>query len=88
MTCRIDRLLMQNDDVVLRISGQITGSDIDLLRAAIDRESKVVAIDLRQVSLVDRNAVALLARCESRDVELRHCPPYVREWITRERKQS
>ena len=26
MTCRIDRLLMQNDDVVLRISGQITGS--------------------------------------------------------------
>jgi ABC-type transporter Mla MlaB component len=88
MTCRIDRLLMQNDDVVLRISGQITGSDIDLLRAAIDRERKVVAIDLRQVSLVARHAVALLARCESRDVELRHCPPYVREWITRERKQS
>ena len=88
MTCRIDRLLMQNDDVVLRISGQITGSDIDLLRAAIDRERKVVAIDLRQVSLVDRNAVALLARCESRDVELRHCPPYVREWITHESKQS
>ena len=88
MTCRIDRLLMQNDDVVLRISGQITGSDIDLLRAAIDRERKVVAIDLRQVSLVDRNAVALLARSESMDVELRHCPPYVREWITRERKQS
>ena len=79
---------MQNDDVVLRISGQIIGSDIDLLRAAIDRERKVVAIDLRQVSLVDRNAVALLARSESRDVELRHCPPYVREWITRERKQS
>ena len=79
---------MQNDDVVLRISGQITGSDIDLLRAAIDRKRKVVAIDLRQVSLVDRNGVALLARCESRDVELRHCPPYVREWITRERKQS
>jgi hypothetical protein len=78
---------MENDVVVLRISGRITGDEIDTLRAAIDQERKTVAIDLEEVGLVDRTAVRLLVLSEGAGSELRNCPAYIREWVTRERAQ-
>ena len=87
MACRIDRLQAERDLVVLRISGRITQDDVDVLRAAIDQEPGAIVIDLEEVSLVDRGAVDVLARSEARGVELRNCPPYIREWIAREREQ-
>ena len=88
MACRIDRLLIDKDLVVLRISGRITGDDMDVLRAAIDQEPGAVAIDLEEVGLVDRGAVTLLALSEAKGIALRNCPPYIREWVDRERAQT
>ena len=62
MTCRIDRLSIERG-VVLRISGRITGDGLDVLRTALE-EGRVVALDLTEVELVDRDAVTLLARTE------------------------
>ena len=87
MACRIDRLLAERDLVVLRISGRIARGDVDVLRSALDQERGAIAIDLAEVGLVDRGAVNLLVLIETRGVELRNCPPYVREWIAREREQ-
>jgi hypothetical protein len=87
MACRIDRLLAERHLVVLRISGRIAGDDVDVLRSALDQERGAIAIDLAEVGLVDRSAVNLLVLSETRGVELRNCPPYVREWIAREREQ-
>ena len=87
MACRIDRLLAERDLVVLRISGWIARDDVDVLRSALDQERGAIAIDLAEVGLVDRSAVNLLVLSETRGVELRNCPPYVREWIAREREQ-
>jgi hypothetical protein len=84
MTCRIDRVVIGPGLLILHISGQITGKDVDLLRSLLEQERSVVAIDLKDV-LVDREAIKLLAICESNGVELRNCPPYIREWVTRER---
>jgi hypothetical protein len=86
MTCRIDRLSVEQG-VVLRISGRITGEDLDVLRIALE-EGLVVALDLTEVELADRDAVTLLARTERDGIELRHCPAYIREWVTRERGRS
>ena len=86
MTCRIDRLPLEQG-VVLRVSGRITGEDLDVLRTALE-EGRVVALDLTEVELADRDAVTLLARTESSGIELRHCPAYIREWVTRERDRS
>ena len=86
MTCRIDRVLIEQD-VVLRISGRISGEDLDVLRTALE-EGRVVAIDLTEVELVDRDAVTFLARTERNGIELRHCPAYIRDWVTRERGRS
>jgi hypothetical protein len=86
MTCRIDRLPERNL-VVLRISGRIALDDVDVLRSAIDQERSAIAIDLGEVGLVERDAVNLLALSEARGVELRNCPPYIREWIAREQEK-
>jgi hypothetical protein len=86
MTCRIDRLSIDQGEV-LRISGRMTGEDLGVLRTALE-EGRVVALDLTEVELADRDAVTLLARIEVHGVELRHCPAYIREWVTREQGRS
>jgi hypothetical protein len=85
MSCRIDRYVIEEDLVILCISGRITGQDVDLLRGLLEQERSAVAIDLKNVLLADREAVKLLAFRESNGAELRNCPAYIREWITRER---
>jgi hypothetical protein len=85
MTCRIDRVVVGTGLLILHISGQITGKDVDLLRSLLEQERSVVAIDLKDVLLVDRGAVKLLALSELNGAELRNCPAYIREWVTRER---
>ena len=84
MTCRIDRVLIAEDRVLLSISGWITGQYVDLLRGLLEQERNAVAIDLKYVLHVDREAVKLLALCESNGAELRNCAAYIREWIMRE----
>jgi hypothetical protein len=86
MTCRVDRVLIEQG-VVLRLSGRIAGEDLDVLRNALE-EGGVVAIDLTEVELVDRDVVKFLAQIDGTGIELRHCPAYIREWLTRERGRS
>lgn len=45
-------------------------------------------LDLSEVTLVDLVVVRFLIRCEDEGVELVQCPPYVREWILRERAEG
>ena len=73
--------------MTLRISGRITGGDVNMLRALLDEESSAVAIDLKDVLLVDREAVKLLALRESKGAELRNSSAYIREWVNRERME-
>jgi hypothetical protein len=88
MSCRIDRVVSAENLVVLFISGRITGEHVDILRGVLEQESGGFAIDLRNVLLVDREAVKLLALNEANGTELRNCPAYIREWVTRERAET
>jgi hypothetical protein len=36
------------------------------------------------VTVVDVGVVRFLGQCEREGIGLLHCPPYVREWISRE----
>ena len=71
--------------MILCISGRITGQDLDMLRDLLDQEKSAVALDLKDVLLVDREAVKFLAFHDSKAVELRNCPAYIREWIKSEK---
>jgi hypothetical protein len=88
MSCRIDRLVIGEDLVVLYISGRIMDEDVEMLRDVLEDEAGALAIDLKNLSLVDREAVKLLASCEANGTELRNCPLYIREWVTRERAET
>ena len=88
MSCRIDRVVSAESFVVLFVSGRITGEHVDMLRDVLEQESGGFAIDLKNVLLVDREAVKLLALSEAHGTELRNCPPYIREWVTRERTET
>ena len=69
---------------MLYISGRIAEEDVDTLRALLEQDKGIVAIDLKDVLIVDREAIKLLAVSESNGVELRNCLAYIREWVTRE----
>jgi hypothetical protein len=88
MSCRIDRVVTAENLVVLFISGWIAGEHVDILRGVLEQESGGFAIDLKNVLLVDREAVKLLALSEANGTELRNCPPYIREWVTREEAEA
>jgi hypothetical protein len=88
MSCRIDRVFSDDNRVVLLVSGRITGEYVDVLRGVLEQESGGFAIDLKNVLLVDREAVKLVALSEANGTELRNCPPYIREWVTRERAET
>jgi hypothetical protein len=88
MSCRIERLVTGEDGAVLRVSGRIQAEHVDTLRRSLGRERGRLAIDLKDVLLVAREAVQFLARSEARGIELRNCPAYIREWVARERSDA
>ena len=88
MTCKIVRQVIGKDLVVWRVSGRLTGEDVNTLRAVLEQESGPSTLDLKDVRLVDAEAVSLLAVLESNGTRIKNCPLYIREWIKRERGSS
>jgi hypothetical protein len=75
-----------NGGVIFTLSGRIEAEDIDELRRLLELEEagRRIALDLKDVTLVDRDAVKFLTDCEADGIKLENCPAYVREWIARE----
>ena len=70
-----------NHDVVLTLSGRLGADNISELSALLAAEpaGQAVVLDLKDVVLVDRDAVRFLRARERDGVALRNCPPYIRE---------
>jgi anti-anti-sigma regulatory factor len=78
-----------NGDVVLTVSGRLEADNASELSALLAAEptDRPLALDLKDVVLVDRDIVRFLRACEGDGIALRNCPPYIREWIAREEEQ-
>ena len=74
--------------VVFSLSGRITGAVLAELQKLLKGEAGDIALDLKDVKLVNRDAVIFLASCEAKGVKLSNCPRYIREWIEKELAQS
>jgi hypothetical protein len=85
MCFMIERLVGGEDTVVFRVSGRMQAGHADTLRELLQWETGKVVVDLKDVTLVDREAVGFLASSEANGVELRNCAAYIREWVARER---
>ena len=77
--------LSKSGATLLRISGRIEAEYIPQLKAEIETEPVVTCLDLDQVKLVSSEVLTFLDTCERQGIELRNCPPYIREWITAQR---
>jgi hypothetical protein len=76
------------DSVVFILSGPIEAEHVAELRALFDAVEHGIALDLKEVTLVDRETICFLTRCEADEVELRNCPAYIREWVEREKHRK
>jgi anti-anti-sigma regulatory factor len=76
-----------NGEVTLRISGRMDSENVADVKMSLesDGDGRRILLDLRDLTLVDRDAVGFLAECETDGVQLINCPAYIREWIARER---
>ena len=76
------------DLVIFLLSGRIEKEDLGELKTLLEKHEKAVVLDLKEIRLVDREAVRFLANFETDEGRLTNCPPYIREWIRRERAES
>jgi anti-anti-sigma regulatory factor len=79
-----------NGEVVFRVSGRLDAENLAELKTLLNSEpsGRRITLDLRELTLVDQDAVRFLERCEAGEIQLKNCPAYIREWITREQSQS
>jgi hypothetical protein len=73
---------------ILRLVGRIQSINIGNIRALMDDEDVRILMDLGEVTLVNVEVVRFLSDCEDEGIVLLHCPPYIREWILRERTEG
>ena len=78
-----------NGDVVFTVSGRLEADTVSELSGLIAAEpaGRTLVLDLKDVVRVDRDVVRFLQSRERNGITLRNCPPYIREWITREEEQ-
>jgi len=74
-----------NGRVVFTLSGRIEAEDVKELRQllALETAGQQLVLDLRDVTLVNQDAVKFLAGCEADGIKLENCPAYIRVWIER-----
>lgn len=79
-----------NGEVVFKLSGRIDTENISDLETLLKTETNDhrIVLDLKDLTLVNRDAVIFLGYCEANDIKLKNCPAYIREWIKRERNGS
>jgi len=82
MTMRMERVSTGRKPG-LRLAGRMRADELGTVASRI-RAQGAAWVDLEEVSLVDLESVRFLVACERAGVEVRNCPPYVREWMSRE----
>jgi len=75
-----------NSEVVLTLSGRMAGENINELQTlfASEPQGRRITLDLKDLTLVDQEAVSFLARAQADGITFKNCPAYIREWIARQ----
>ncbi len=71
----------------VHLCGQFTGEYVSELQKALETENTEIgkiALDLSNVTFVDREAMVFLCAAKSRNVAIENIPSYVTRWIEQE----
>ena len=85
VTLKIEKTLVEHGTTI-KLIGRIRAEDVSELKVQISASVPKVVLELREVSLVDVDAVRFLGNCESEGIQLLNCSAYIRKWIDRERE--
>jgi anti-anti-sigma regulatory factor len=79
-----------NGEVVFTLSGQMDDEPTSELETLISSEANGsrIVLDLKDLTLVNENAITFLIHCEAKSITLKNCPAYVREWINTQRREG
>ena len=83
MTLRIVREV-RKEGTTIRLIGRMRAEHIEHVRAELTASRTPTALDLDELRLADVDAIRFLAAAERQGVVLRHCAPFIREWMARE----
>lgn len=80
----------KNGELSFMVSGQMDPACVAELKTlfAVEADGRCIVLDLSELTLVGEDAVRFLGSCETDGISIRNCPPYIREWIRRERDGS
>jgi hypothetical protein len=72
---------------VFILSGRIEKPAIAELRRLFELQTdyRDIVLDLKDVSVVDREVMRFFISCEADGAKFEHCTPYIREWMEREK---
>jgi len=87
MTLKIDKV-SDAHSTTIRLIGRIRAEYLEELKAQIKDSGSRTALDLEEVSLVDVDVVRFLGTCQAEGISLMHCPPYIKDWIAKERTRE
>ena len=75
-----------NGEMVFELSGRMGTENLGELEKLVSAEAdgRRIILDLKDLRLVDQDAVNFLRRCEADSITLKNCPAYIRRWITGE----
>jgi anti-anti-sigma regulatory factor len=77
--------MVKRHGAIFSLCGRIDATEVPELQRLMAAEGqKYVVLDLKEVKLIDREAVRFLARCKENGIKVENCPAYIREWILRE----
>ena len=72
---------------VFGLSGRISTPAIAELQRLFELQTDYhrIVLDLKDVTVIDRDVMRFFLRCEADGVKLENCAPYIREWMEREK---
>ena len=77
----------QRGETTVRLSGHFQAEHIEELKQQLQDNGPRFVLDLKEVTVVDVEMVRFFGACEDNGVKIVHSPPYIREWMNRERER-
>jgi len=73
---------------IIWVIGRLRLEDLEESKAQTNDDGERMILDLHEVTLVHADVIRFLSTSEEEGITLVRCPPYVREWIQRERAEG
>jgi hypothetical protein len=87
VTLKIEKIT-EKGRATVRLIGRIRAEDLPEVARQLEGSGAGAVLGLDEVTVVDVDVVCFLNKCETEGIRLLNCSPYIREWMSQERKRG